>query len=69
LITERGRPSFKVSTSEEAATMSLAGPSKTKDTYVIVEAKGTASSLRLKNEDGRERLVTPQHAVELLPGR
>lgn len=59
LITERGRPSVKISTSEEAAGVSLAGPSNTKDTYVILEAKGTASSLKLKNENGRERIVKP----------
>ena len=59
LITERGRPSVKISTSEEAAGMSLAGPSNTRDTYVILEAKGTASSLKLKNENGREQIVKP----------
>jgi hypothetical protein len=59
LITERGRPSVKISTSEQAAGVSLAGPSNTKDTYVILEAKGTASSLRLKNEDGRQQIVKP----------
>ena len=59
LITERGRPSVKISTSEEAAGLSLVGPSNTKDTYVIVEAKGTASSLKLRNENGREQIVKP----------
>ena len=59
LITERGRPSVKIGASEQAAGMSLAGPSGTKDTYVILEAKGTASSLRLRNEDGREQIVKP----------
>ncbi len=59
LITERGRPSVKIGTSEQAAGVSLAGPSGTKGTYVILEAKGTASSLRLKNEDGREQIVKP----------
>ncbi len=59
LITERGRPSVKISTSERAAGMSLAGPTGTRDTYVIVEAKGTASSLKLRNEDGREQVVKP----------
>ncbi|MEN3340477.1 MAG: hypothetical protein V7647_4153 [Acidobacteriota bacterium] len=59
LITERGRPSVKISASEEASGVSLAGPSNTKDTYIIVEAKGTASSLRLRNEDGREQVVKP----------
>jgi len=59
LITERGRPSVKIGASEQAAGVSLAGPSNTKDTYVILEAKGTASSLRLRNEDGREQIVKP----------
>ena len=59
LITERGRPSVKISTSEEAAGVSLAGPSNTRDTWVIVEAKGTTSSLKLRNEDGREQVVKP----------
>jgi hypothetical protein len=59
LITERGRPSVKIGASEEAAGMSLTGPSGTKDTYVILEAKGTASSLKLRNENGREQTVKP----------
>jgi hypothetical protein len=59
LITERGRPSVKISTSEEGAGVSLAGPSNTRDTYVILEAKGTASALRMRNEDGREQIVKP----------
>ena len=59
LITERGRPSVKISTSEEAAGLSFAGPSNTKDTYVLLGAKGTASSLKLRNEDGREQIVKP----------
>lgn len=59
LITEQGRPSVKISTSEEAAGVSLAGPSSTKDTYVILEAKGTASSLRLRNENGQEKVIKP----------
>ena len=59
LITERGRPSVKISTSEQAAGVSLAGPTGTKDTYVILGANGTTSSLRLRNEDGREQLVKP----------
>jgi hypothetical protein len=59
LITERGRPSVKISASEEASGVSLAGPSSTKDTYVILEAKGLASSLKLRDENGQERLVKP----------
>ena len=59
LITEQGRPSVKIGASEETAGMSLAGPTGTRDTYVILEAKGTASSLKLRNEDGREQIVRP----------
>ena len=59
LITERGRPSVKIGASEQAAGVSLAGPSGTKDTYVILEAKGMASSLRLRNEDGQEQIIKP----------
>jgi hypothetical protein len=59
LITERGRPSVKVSASEEASGIGFSGPTETKDTYVILEAKGTASSLKLRNEDGREQIVKP----------
>jgi hypothetical protein len=59
LITERGRPSVKISASEEAAGLSLAGPSGTSDTYVILQAKGKESSLKLRNEDRREQLIKP----------
>jgi hypothetical protein len=59
LITERGRPSVKIGASEEAAGLSFAGPTNTKDTYIILEAKGVASSLKLRNEDGREQVVKP----------
>ena len=59
LITEKGRPSVKIASSEQAAGLSFAGPTNTKSTYVILESKGTASSLTLKNEDGREQVVKP----------
>ena len=59
LITERGRPSVKISTSEQGAGLALVGPSNTKETYAQLGANGTVSSLRLKNEDGREQIVKP----------
>ena len=59
LITERGRPSVKIGASEETAGISLAGPTGTSNTYVILESKGTSSSLKLRNEDGREQTVKP----------
>ena len=59
LITERGRPSVKISASEQSAGLSFAGPTSTRDTYLILEAKGTATSLKLRNEDGKEQLIAP----------
>jgi hypothetical protein len=59
LITEQGRPSVKIASSEEAAGLSFAGPTGTRNTYLILESKNTASSLTLKNEDGRELVVKP----------
>lgn len=59
LITERGRPSVKIGASEASAGMSLSGPTGTRETYVILQAKGTESSLKLRNESGREQIVKP----------
>ncbi len=59
LITERGRPTVKIDASEPSSGLSFAGPTNTKGTYAILEAKGTTSSLKLRNEDGREQLVSP----------
>jgi hypothetical protein len=59
LITERGRPSVKIGASEQSAGLALVGPTGTKETYVQLGANGTVSSLKLKNEDGREQIVQP----------
>jgi len=59
LITERGRPTVKLGASEPSSGLALVGPSGTKATWVQVGAKGTVSTLTLKNEDGREHVVTP----------
>jgi len=45
----------KIGASEESAGLALSGPSGTKDTYVQLGAKGNASSLTLRNEDGESR--------------
>jgi hypothetical protein len=58
LMTEKGRPSVKISASEQAAGLSFAGPTGTKQTYVQIISDGEKSFLRLKNEDGKE-LVLP----------
>jgi hypothetical protein len=59
LITERGRPSVKIGSSEPASGLSFAGPTGTKDTYLILQSKGTTSFLKLRNEDGREQVLAP----------
>jgi hypothetical protein len=59
LITERGRPSVKIGASEQSAGLTLVGPTGTKETYVQLGANGPVSSLRLKNEDGREQVIKP----------
>ena len=59
LITERGRPTVKIGSSEPTSGLSFAGPTGTKDSYLILQTKGTTSSLKLRNEDGHERIVAP----------
>ena len=59
LITERGRPTVKIGSSEPTSGLSFAGPTGTNDSYLILQTKGTTSSLKLKNEDGRERVLAP----------
>ncbi len=60
LNTERGRPSVKIGSSEPVSGLSFAGPTGTKDTYVILQSKGTVSMLELRNEDGREQIIEPK---------
>ena len=59
LITERGRPSVKIGSAEQTSGLSFAGPTGTKDTYVILEARDQATSLKLRSEGGRELIVKP----------
>jgi hypothetical protein len=59
LITERGRPAIKISTSEEGSGMAVVGPTGTHQTFVSVGARGTEATLKLRNEDGRERSLVP----------
>ena len=60
LITERGRPSVKIGASEPTSGLSFAGPTGTKDTYVILQSHGKTSSLTLRNENGHEQVVQPR---------
>ena len=60
LITDRGRPSVKLAASEPASGLSFAGPTGTKDTYVILQSRGRESSLKLRNENGHEHVLEAQ---------
>ncbi len=65
LNTERGRPSVKIGSSEPVSGLSFAGPTGTKDTYVILQAKGTATSpWYVGREDDAAYTFDPQQ----LPG-
>jgi hypothetical protein len=59
LITERGCPTVKIASSEPTSGLSFAGPTESKDADLILEAKGTISSLKLRNEKGREQVLSP----------
>jgi len=59
LITERGRPSVKLGSSERGSGLSLAGPTGTSETYLILKAEGTSAQLKMRAEDGREQVVKP----------
>lgn len=59
LITEKGRPTVKIGASEQTSGLSFAGPTETKNTFAILEANGNTSSLKLHNEDGRQKVFGP----------
>ncbi len=60
LITEKGRPSVKIAASEPSSGLSFAGPTGTRDTYVVLQAQGNSTSLKLRNEAGHEQVLSPQ---------
>ena len=59
LNTELGRPTVKIGSSEPHSGLSFAGPTTTKNTYVILEAKETSAALKLHAEDGHEQVLKP----------
>jgi hypothetical protein len=59
LIDPFGRPSVKIATSDQGSGLSFTGHATSRDTYVVLKAEGTASSLKLRNEDARERVIQP----------
>lgn len=59
LITERGRPSVKITSSEPASGLSFAGPTGTKNSWLTLGSNATTSALKLRSENGREHTIAP----------
>ena len=57
LMTERGRPAIKISTSEEGSGFMAAGPTGTNQTYIALGSKGATASIRMRNENSAERVL------------
>jgi hypothetical protein len=57
LITADGRPNVKLGASKSGAALLIGGESN--PTYVQVLADGGASTVKLINKDGVERLIKP----------
>jgi len=58
LIDSKGAPNVKIAATEDGSAVSFAGESN--PTHVQVLARGTSTSLKLVNKDGREELIKPQ---------
>jgi len=58
LINSKGAPNVKIAAIEDGSAMSLGGESN--PTHVQVLARGTNTSLKLVNKDGREQVIKPQ---------
>ncbi|CCV04909.1 hypothetical protein MESS2_1450001 [Mesorhizobium metallidurans STM 2683] len=57
LIPENGQPSVKISASVTSAGLSFVGGDD--KSYIIIEAEGSESQLKMMELDGREKLVAP----------
>ena len=58
LISSKGAPNVKIAATEDGSAVSLGGESN--PTHVQVLARGTSTSLKLVNKDGREQIIKPQ---------
>jgi hypothetical protein len=57
LIRPDGRPSVKITTSEQGSGLTLGGGID--PTYIVLDAEGGAPSLSLTNKDGRLQIIKP----------
>jgi hypothetical protein len=58
LIDSKGAPNVKIAATEDGSAVSFGGESN--PTHVQILARGTSTSLKLVNKDGREQLIKPQ---------
>jgi hypothetical protein len=57
MISSQGAPNVKIAATEDGSGLALGGESN--PTHVQIGARGTTTSLKLTNKDGRQQLVTP----------
>ncbi len=57
LITEAGKPSVKISASNKSAGLSFVGGDD--ESYVILDADGPETRLKMVEPQGREKLISP----------
>jgi hypothetical protein len=58
LIDSEGAPNVKIAATEDGSALSFGGESN--PTYVQILARGTDTSLKLVNKDGRQQVIRPQ---------
>src|ERR1043166_6496886 len=58
MITSKGAPNVKIAATEDGSAVSFGGEAN--PTHVQVLARGTNTSLKLVNKDGRQQVITPQ---------
>src|SRR3954471_12598796 len=58
LINSKGAPSVKISATEDGSGVSLGGESN--PTHIQLLARGTNTSLKLLNHDGKQELIQPK---------
>src|SRR5262249_5277240 len=58
LITSKGAPNVKIAATEDGSGISLGGESNPTDVQIL--ARGTTTSLKLVNKDGREQVIKPE---------
>jgi hypothetical protein len=57
MITSKGRPSVKIAATEDGSAVALGGDSD--PTLVHILARGTTTSLKMVNKDGKQQLLKP----------